>query len=228
MAVFEFTGTTCSFCPGGYTYLKYLIEDYFSEETVHIMAFHDTKDDPMGTPLTYEIYNAFKLGVFPSFIVDMRDAYGNDDKSNLRDAINRSFEQYPATCGLALTSSCDASGNGSVDVKLCASSEGSYRVALYIIEEGIVAPQLNGFGQMENDYTHNHVVRTLLSKIYEGDSVGTLAAGEESIKNYIFTLGNECKAANCSIYALAIDNNGYVNNVAICPLNGTTPYDYAK
>lgn len=228
VAVFEFTGTTCSFCPGGYTYLKYLIEDYFSEETVHIMAFHDTKDDPMGTPLTYEIYNAFKLGVFPSFIVDMRDAYGNDDKSNLRDAINRSFEQHPATCGLALTSSCDANGNGSVDVKLCASSEGSYRVALYIVEDGIVAPQLNGFGQMENDYTHNHVVRTLLSKIYEGDSVGTLAAGEESIKNYTFTLGSECKAANCSIYALAIDNNGYVNNVAICPLNGTAPYDYAE
>lgn len=228
VAIFEFTGTTCTFCPGGYTYLKYLIEDYFSEKTVHIMAFHDTKEDPMGTPLTHEIYNAFQLTSYPSFIVDMRDAYSNDNKSSLRESINRSFEQYPATCGIALSSSCDASGNGAVEAKLCASSNGNYRLALYIVEDGIVAPQINGFGQIEDDYTHNHVVRKLLSKIYEGDSVGSLDAGEESIKNYSFTLESSWNIDNCSIYAIAIDHNGYVNNVAVCPLNGSSPYDYAK
>ena len=52
--------------------------------------------------------------------------------------------------------------------------------------------------------------------------------GEESIKNYSFSLESGWNIDNCSIYAIAIDHNGYVNNVAVCPLNGSSPYDYAK
>lgn len=225
VAVFEFTGTTCAFCPAGYVYLKYLIEDFYSTDEVHILAFHDTNKDPMGIPLTHEIYNAFKLEAFPSFVVDMRDGF--TDKTMLRGAIDTSFENYPAKCGLTMTSSCDSSGKGSVSVEVYASAADTYRLALYILEDGIVEPQLRD-GNWVDDYTHHHVVRTMLSSIYEGDRLDTLAAGTTASKQYSFTLDSDWVADNCTLCALIIDGNGYVNNVAVCSLNGTTPYDYAK
>jgi hypothetical protein len=45
---------------------------------------------------------------------------------------------------------------------------------------------------------------------------------------YDFTIDGEWKQEKCSICAVAIDGNGYVNNVALCPVNGTTEFDYQK
>ena len=224
-AVLEFTGTWCAMCPSGYLYLKYLIEDYWSHDTVHTLAFHDsTADDPMGIKLTNTIFNKFGLGGFPGFVVDMRDA--TIDKGELQGMITRSFEKYPATCGIKLTSSCSG-GNGRVEAELYAAKSGTYRLAVYILEDGIVSPQNNN-GSYKNDYVHNHVVRALVSSIYEGDRVGDITAGQKATKGYDFALNSGWNADKCTICALVIDSNGYVTNAAVCPINGSVNYDYKK
>lgn len=224
-AVLEFTGTWCAMCPSGYLHLKYLIEDYWSHDVVHILAFHDsTNDDPMGIKLTNEIFNKFGLGGFPGFVVDMRDA--TTEKVEILPMLERSFEKYPSTCGIKLTSSCSG-GNGRVEAELYAAKSGTYRLAVYILEDGIVYPQNNN-GSYDNKYVHNHVVRSLVSSIYEGDRVGDIKAGQKATKGYDFTLNSGWNADKCTICALVIDSNGYVTNAAVCPINGSVNYDYKK
>lgn len=226
VAVFEFTGAWCSQCPQGYTFLKYLIEDYYSHNTVHILAFHDSTGgaDPMGMALTNTLFKKFKLDGYPGFVVDMRE--GTSEKTAIQAMIESSFSSYPATCGVKLSSQC-ASGKGTVTAEVCADAAGTYRLALYIIEDGIVAKQNSG-GVYKDDYVHNHVVRALLSSLYEGDRVGALKSGEKKSLSYNFTLDSSWVAENCTLCALVIDSNGYVNNMAVCPLNGTKDYDYKK
>jgi hypothetical protein len=114
-----------------------------------------------------------------------------------------------------------------VTAEVAASASDTYRIALYLLEDGIVAKQVDN-GLEKAEYVHNHVVRTMLSSLYEGDRIGALAAGESKSMQYDFTIDGEWKQEKCSICAVAIDGNGYVNNVALCPVNGTTEFDYQK
>lgn len=227
VAVFEFTGAWCSFCPSGYRSLKYLIEDYYSHDTVHILAFHDSTggSDPMAIPLTATLSSAFAMGGYPAFLFDMRDK--TSEKSELQALLDQAFKNYPAKCGVRLSSTCSADGKGSVETEIAASSADTYRIAIYIVEDGIVAPQ-NDNGLYNNTYVHDHVVRALVTSLYEGERVGTLAAGESKRVTHNFTLGEGWNAEKCSICALAIDGNGHVNNVAVCPVGGSCDFDYKK
>ncbi len=220
VSVFEFTGTWCAMCPSGYIFLKYLIEDYWSHDTVHILAFHDsTADDPMGIPLTNTLVEKFGIAGFPGFVVDMRG--GTTEKTEIQPMIENSFAE-PTSCGVKMTSS-----SSGVDVELYAVKSGVYRVALYILEDGIVARQ-NNSGTYKDDYVHNHVVRKMISSLYEGDRVGDIKAGQRATKSYSFSLDKSWKRENCTLCALVIDNSGSVVNAALCPIGSSVDYDYKK
>jgi hypothetical protein len=221
VSVFEFTGTWCAMCPSGYIFLKYLIEDWWSHDVVHILAFHDsTADDPMGIPVTNTIFTDFGLTGFPAFVVDLRE--GTTEKTEIQPMIESSFRDYPATCGVKMTST-----NNSVEVELYAAKSGTYRVALYILEDGIVARQ-NDSGTYKDNYVHNHVVRAMLSSLYEGDRVGDIKAGQKGTKSYNFNINSSWKREKCSLCALVIDNSGAVVNAAVCPVGKSVDYDYKK
>ena len=119
------------------------------------------------------------------------------------------------------------STDSSVDVELYAAKSDNYRLALYILEDGIVARQ-NDSGIYKENYTHNHVVRAMVSSMYEGDRIGEIKAGEKSQKSYNFTLDGSWKADKCSLCALVFDSKGSVINAAVCPINGSVDYDYKK
>ena len=221
MSVFEFTGTWCAMCPSGYIFLKYLIEDWWSHDTVHILALHDsTADDPMGIPVTNTIFTDFGLTGFPAFVVDLRE--GTTEKTEIQPMIESSFRDYPATCGVKMTST-----DSSVNIELYAAKSGTYRVALYILEDGIVARQ-NNSGTYKDDYVHNHVVRKMISSLYEGDRVGEIKAGQKASKSYSFSLDKSWKKENCTLCALVIDSSQTVINAAVCPIGSSVDYDIKK
>ena len=225
-AVFEFTGAWCAMCPSGYIFLKYLIEDYYSHDTVHILALHDSTGgaDPMGIQLTNTLVTKFGIGGFPGFLVDMREA--TSTLTEIRPMLDRSFEKPTSPCGVKVNSTCTGT-SGKVDIELYAAASDTYRVAVYLLEDKIVARQNKG-GDYVDNYTHNHVVRTLISTLYEGDRVGAIKAGEKGSKSYDFTLNSDWNAENCTLCALVFDNSGTVINAAVCPINGETNYDYKK
>ena len=221
VSVFEFTGAWCAMCPSGYIFLKYLIEDYYSHDTVHILALHDSTggDDPMAVALTNTFVTKFGIGGFPGFLVDMREA--TSTLTEIQPMIDRSFESA-APCGIKMSATAS-----SAEIELYAAKSGTYRVALYLLEDKIIATQNKG-GTYVNNYQHDHVVRKLVSSLYEGDRVGEIKAGAKGSKSYNFAIESGWKAENCSLCALVIDNSGTVVNAALCPLNGSVDYDYKK
>lgn len=226
VCVMEFTGTWCSECPQGYTYLNWLITDYYSDR-VYMMALHDNLqgNDPMGLDLTNEIFTAFNLAGFPSFVTDLREGGElNTSREKLRESFVRSFDEYPAHCGVAVSSVCE-NGRAVVTAKVFPETAGRYRVAVYVVENGIKYEQNDG--GTYRDYTHNHVVRYLASGAYRGDSLGDLTAGREVEKVYEFDLSDEWDLVNTSVYVLVTDDEGYVNNMNLCDISGgNADYNY--
>ena len=178
----------------------------------------------MSIPLTNTLVTKFGIGGFPGFVVDMRE--GTSTLTDIQPMLNTSFNSFPATCGVKISSSY-SSNSGKADIELYAAKSDTFRVALYLLEDKIVARQNKG-GDYVDNYTHNHVVRTLISTLYEGDRVGEIKAGEKGSKSYNFTLDSAWKAENCTLCALVFDNSGTVINAAVCPINGSVNYDYKK
>lgn len=235
VCVMEFTGTWCAECPKGYTYLNWLIGYYEKyADDVCMMALHDNTqgNDPMGLAVTGEICTAFNLSGYPSFLTDLRDCgLLNDAREKIRESFDRSFDEYPAHCGVAVSSTC-ADGKASVAAKIWPETSGSYRVAVYVVENNIKSTERGSAYQQNDggtyrDYTHNHVVRQLVSVSYKGDSLGTLNADAETVKEYEIDLSDEWDLANTFVYVLAIDGDGYVNNMNYCAIDGgDADYNY--
>ena len=146
-----------------------------------------------------------------------------------KDYLGNSLNDYPAHCGVAVKSTYDqASGQADIAVRLTSEKSEAYRIAVFVVEDRIVAEQNNG-GTHISDYTHRHVGRQMLSASYKGDSLGTVEAGKEATKNYSLTVDSAWNLENTTIYALGISADGYVNNMAVCQIvNGDTNYDYIK
>lgn len=232
MAVMEFTGAWCTWCPDGYSLLKLTLETYRYDERAHIIALHDNTsgEDPMGLPLTSTINNDFGPISYPGFVIDLRDAGEiGSNSAGIRDALRRSDNDYPAHCGIALQSDYDESARkGKITAKVYSNSEDIYRITLFILEDNIISPQKSGSTIVEN-YAHNHVVRKMLSSSYKGDRVGELGVGQEQSVEYDFTLPEQWVAENCSICALIIDGTSTVNNVNVCRLvDGSADYNIEK
>lgn len=232
VCIMEFTGQWCTQCPTGYNYLWFVVSRNYPE-TAHIIALHDNSsgNDELAIPVQKELFSAFRLEGYPSAVIDLRDAspLTNDTDGSLKKAIEASLNDYPAHCGVAVASDYDeVSGKASVTVRLFPEVEGEYRMVLWVVENGIVGRQNEG-GRYTDNYTHNHVARRLVSEQWKGDNLGSVAAGKEVSKTYDVVADNLWNLDNTSVFALAIDASGYVNNMAVCPFkNGNTDYEYVS
>lgn len=227
ICVMDMTGTWCTFCPEGMTKLLFFAERGQWKDIVHIIALHDNKqgDDPMGLSLTNTIMDDLGLVDFPSFLTDLREGGSlTTDVSKVVPSFESSLEDFPAHCGVKISSSV-AGGVANVEVDLFAESEDQYAVTVLLLEDNIIAPQKDG-SVIHEEYSHKHVVRTMLNSNYKGDSLGTLVAESVGSKSYTYTLDEEWKVEDMSIVALAIDGTGYVNNVASCKLGESCDYNY--
>lgn len=227
ICVVDLTGTWCAFCPDGMTKLNFYVGKKEWKDIVHTMALHDNTegDDPMGLPMASTVMAAFGNYGYPMFVTDFRDSGSlTEDVGDIVPSFNRSLKEYPAHSDVKIESSL--SGRQlSIDVTLFAESRGDYAVGVYLLENGIVAPQKDG-SVVHEDYSHNHVVRAVLTNSYKGMSLGSLEAEQEVSKNFTYTLPEEWDVEQMSIVALAQDAKGYVNNVAECAVGESVDYKY--
>ncbi len=244
LAFFEFTGQWCSNCPTGYKILYSAVaaKDSDYKDISHIIALHDNsggKDD-FAEPLQEvqsEMFREFQkkenggIEGYPAVAVDLREGITlvAGVRNDIDAAIRRSLEEYPAQCGVSVKSDYDAStGKAEIQAKLYSLKKDTYRIAVFVIEDGLKGAQKDG-GIDDANYTHNHVARAMLSESYRGDSIGEIGQGKEQSKIYTLDVDPKWNPAKTKICVLAIDSNGYVNNVAVCALDGgNTDYDYLK
>ncbi len=232
VCVMEFTGQHCSFCPEGYTYMYYYVHRYY-EDTAYIIAMHNTGSgsDDFAFEATEAVFADYGIGSNPYSLIDMRETapLTGDTSGAFRTAIENSINNYPAECGVGVSSTYDsASQTAEVTIKLYSGKTASYYVAAWVVENGIVAYQLNG-GTGEDDYTHHYVARALVSSSYKGDSLGSVEVNTETSKTYTLSVDSSWNLEKTEVYALAITADGYVNNVASCAIDGgVTDYEYAE
>lgn len=218
--IIEFTAQHCTFCPDGSDrLLGYFIPEVMRGETAEVLAFHSNS---MGEDIFYiegteEMREHFGSQNLPSFVFDMREA---GDFSILRPAFETSREEYPAHCGLALSSvlSQDAL-SAEVTVSLASSVASSYRVALFVVEDRVTASQDTPTGP-DAEYLHRHVVRSVESSTWQGDNFGDLAAGQEVSRTYSVRLDPSWNVEETSVCAVAYDAEGYANNCISCTIDG--------
>ena len=227
VAVFEFTGAWCTFCPSGYSNMNFVISRNSAyKETVHIMAFHSSGEgiDDLAIPETDKIMSDMKIGTgFPSFLTDLRTGGGLADGNTFKSSLVEAFEQYPSHCGVALESQI-ADGKIKVNAKLHSEKTSSYRIAVFVVEDNVKYYQKDG-SLTYDSYNHRHVVRRIISSSYKGDRLGDVKAGEEVSKEYETNVDPAWNAGQVYIYALAIDDKGFVNNLCICPVNGKSDFN---
>lgn len=231
VCVMDFTATDCAMCPAGQNHMMQVNGQMEDEATkVHLLALHKPGVDPMGIGLANEMMTDFNITENPYYLTDLRDKGGvssNEEKSAYRRSIMNSTDNYPAHVGVALRCVAPQQGGSEYEVEVSLLSERNdfYRVALFVAEDGIVAEQ-NVDGTYKS-YTHNHVVRKMLSASYRGDNIGAIAAEQSVSKTYTFEMPSEWVPERCKIYALAIDEAGFVNNLGVCcVINDTFGYDY--
>ncbi len=218
--IVEFTAQQCTFCPDGSDFLfGYFLREKLADETAVVLAFHSNSmgDDIFYIDGTEEMRSEFGSQTLPSFVFDMRDS---GDRGILSEAYEVSKTEYPAHCGLSLTSALSGDGtSANVTVRLTSTEHSSYRVALFVVEDRIVAWQDTALGR-QDDYEHRDVVRSVVTGSWKGDNFGELASGQEVVKEYPVEIDPLWNPDNTVICAVAYDEEGYANNCLSCPLDG--------
>lgn len=228
VCVIDFTGQWCSQCPLGYAYLSRVTSMQKYKGKVYIMAMHN--QDDMSIPVESEMASNFKIQGYPSAVVDFRDVMGltNDATGQLPASLDASLKEYKSHCGVAVRSDYDrTSGKVSVTARLMPEISSEYALSVWVVENDITAWQNDG-GLKEPNYKHKHVARKHLTA-WRGEKLGTLGAGKECVKNYEFQADPLWNIENSSIFVLAIDADGHVNNVNECKIvGGDSDYIYAN
>lgn len=225
IALWDFTGAWCNFCPGGLRNISFVLaaNPQFAD-CVHTMAFHSDAEgvDALALPdkMTDKIMtemNLLSFG-FPSFLLDLKIGGTLSDGSTLSSDLNQIAEDYPVYSGVAVSSSV-ADGKATVNATLFSEFDATWRIAVFVVENKIKYYQMDGM-QRKEDATHNHVVRQVVSSSYRGDRLGQVAADAEMSKEYVFDIVPAWNLDNTYIYILSIDADGVVNNMNYCLLDG--------
>lgn len=229
VCIMEFTATSCTYCPDGYRRIENVLEEY--PEQLYLISMHPEIyfgiADPMGIPQTEELMKMFKIGEYPYTMVDMRDATGAYAK-NVRDAFQKSLDEYPARCGVSVSSVySESDSKAQVTVKVHSEKEADYRIALYVVEDGIISPQKDNAygGNWRDDYVHHKVARRIVGDNVSGEKFGKVLRDEEVTKSWEIPLEQSWNIDKLYIYALVIDEDGTVNNMNACLVkNGDSGY----
>ena len=232
VSVIEFTGTWCAMCPQGFTTMNATLQssDRY-KKYVHVVALHDS--DEYTIPATAEFFS-YCTGIFPSlaypsFATDLRDAnlLTGEGASAFSKSLRNSFNEYKPHCGVAVSSSLTGSGKQAEGkVKVESEFTADYRVIVFVVEDRITGYQfgVQGYPDGQDDYLHRHVARKLVTSYgISGEKLGDNAmipAGEEAEASWTFDVDPAWNLQNTEIYALAIDSNGYVNNMNVCQIDG--------
>lgn len=219
----DFTGTSCSACPT----MTRMLDSYVSSnpDRLVVIAAHVNvpSPDPLAIPDGERLATvAGCAGSAPNVWVDYREV-SSSSLTTFRAKVERSLNEYPALCGIALESSV-AGQKVTVKSSIRFIENGNFKICAALLEDEVNVP-----GSVENVY--QHVLRNFATSP-TGDDLGACVAGQETNKEFEFTLDGSWNAANCrvAVYVLAEAENKhyYVNNIRECAIDGKADFDYEE
>lgn len=229
----QFTSTGCVNCPVLSTSLKAVQEEMPGK--LSVVSFHQNFNnvDVMSHPMTSSYYKQIKRQGLPQFnanlIID-DDYITVSEKSVIEEIVERTWQEYPATCGVAMESSLYVGGDMKVEVsvRVTSNTPSAYRYQIFLVEDKIMDFQEGVSGM----YEHNNVLRATSSEKVYGDNLNegiALQVGVEATAERTITIPAGCNLENMRIVVAAFvsydgGNSYIVNNCAECKLGESVDY----
>lgn len=231
------TGTWCGYCPLVMSGIK-TYSDTYSDGLAVFAAAHN--GDGMSNDFSNKVINWLSVSGFPTLNVNLIPgttisyvSEGNVGEQNAG-LIRQAVEEYTAkeakSAIAAVVRADKASNKVEVEAKIKIAEGGSYRVAAWLLEDGIYDNTQENYLGLEGDfYTHNNVLRQSSASLAFGDKLGdSLPAGSTEDYSCSFTLSSE-KMDNCRVVIMVTAPEGgvfAVDNVVMCPLNDKVGFEY--
>lgn len=224
----QHTGTWCQNCP----YMKRGIDAYLKANPDNCAVFVASHNgDTMAGDASNTVNSYLTVSSYPSLSVDLNTS--NMIKGALDDAdkqaeqiASRVNEVAASGCKTGISVAAENVGNSVVvNVKVKSANVDNCRVAVWLLEDGIVAAQTGG----SSTEVHNNVLRASSSTVAYGDRIQLDADGAGQNVCRLDVSGAH-DLSNCRLVVFTAVPNAsgrfVVDNVVTCPLDGQTAFEY--
>lgn len=193
--IMRFTGTWCGYCPWMAEAIEIAKDEH--PEKIEAISMHDS-----GSTLYFNgvdlMIQRFGISAFPTGVVDCRREVNNEAISttakNLFQAVQETENNYKAVTGISFSSAIN--GNTlDVDVSVYAKAAEEFKIAVVLLEDGIVADQAGA----DPGYIHYDVPRLNLSSSMEGDSFTVSQANSVVPLHFSGIIPDKCVKKNCRV-----------------------------
>ena len=211
--VLDFTGTWCVNCPK----MEAALEDAMEARPGRIVpvSVHCMAVDPMYVkPLSDDLVKRFSVRAYPSAVVDL------DPESLITAAspelllghMDRLLEARGPAAGIRAESKVEGD-QYTLTVEMKAVRDGSYTLAVLVLEDGTVAAQTGG----AKDYVHNNILRSWT----EGEP-RAVKEGETASGTFTGTVTSKSR------FVVLVLRDGLVDNVVGCAAGASVEWQYEE
>lgn len=234
IVLLQHTGTYCPNCPALMVSLKILAEDKSYVDKYHHVAAHSYNEegDPAYSTAAANLSQAFCSGYYPELTFNLTKE--NTGTSLSVETIKNCIDElHQETADVGISAAAVLTGNSlGVNVQVKAAKDNQYRVAVWVLEDGIRGKQEGAYEDWMS--THGNAIRTMAGtslnlRIY-GEKVGALSAGQTAEKSFVIEFDESWEKENCKVLVVvnAAQKDGRYDlaNCALCPIGGSVNYKY--
>ena len=233
----QFTGTGCGFCPFMINTIRRLAADTaYSDKYVHAACHTYNNSDP--AYIQTNLPSAMGVGGYPSciFNLDKTTLFQN----NVSDAAVKEYidSLYKQGAKVGVAGACVIDGTQLVlRAGIKAGTAGTYRIAAWVLEDGIVGKQTNNGAPDEFGVgfdVHENCIRYIYGKTASKDFTGErfkLEEGETADMFVFFDIPSYWNKENLHVVVLASAQDGTtytVNNCIDIPVNSSAAFSYKE
>lgn len=234
VGLFKCTSVWCSACPGMARNMHNFSDD--AKDHSVVVAFHGNFNDtdPFSLYVAGQDLGSYVMGYFggsgwPTLVFDLHDVLRTSySTSDLEAAIMQRRVDYPATCGIKVTSVAVEGTTLKVKASLKSSEGGEYDMACAVLRDGLV---FNGGYSMNDDGVYNEVAVNLSESFlgfYNGE---TVEKDGEISEEFSFDFGDSVpsedvlKSFYVAVYAHRKTAKGSVmDNIVTCDYGKSVDY----
>lgn len=211
--VLDFTGTWCVNCPK----MEAAIEESMAARPSRIVpvSVHCMAVDPMYVkPLSDNLVKQFSVKAYPSAVVDLdpESLITTQSPELLLSHVDRLLEARGPAAGIRAESKVEGD-QYTLAVEMKAVRDGSYTLAVLVLEDGTVAAQTGG----AKDYVHNNILRSWT----EGESL-TVKEGDKASGTFTGTVTAKSR------FVVLVLRDGLVDNVICCAAGASVDWQYEE
>lgn len=227
MLLLQHTGTACPNCPKLMTPLRDLSEDEAYNTRYHHVASHSYNEDDPAYSSDAALLSNSVLGVrnYPWITANLTTEY-TLDYSALPAFVDKYHIEEASAAVSASVSFTDGDVNANVSLK--AGQDGKFRLAVWLLEDGIYGAQSSADASWQN--THGNCLRKMYggsrTECVYGRNLGEMKKGESADFIVSFELDKNWKGEHCKVMVIAVNADHELVTCAVCPVGESVGYEY--